>query len=493
MSGEHGDGLARSVWNRKLFGPEVYAAFGEVKHAFDPTDRMNPGKVVAEPDPGEPADRPDLSRRRARGHRPRLLDAQGGFARAVGDVLGRRRLPQERRRDHVPELHGHPRREATPPEARANTLRLVMDGTLPADGLASEALDEALDLCLQCKACKTECPPTSTWQAQGRGTSTRSTRPGRSRSASTLMANIHRLNRIGSATAPLANATLRSPAFRWLLEKVAGIDRRRTLPTFARDDLRRWFRRHQPDPRAGSRGSVILMDDCFTTYNNPRVGRAAVRVLEASRVQRSSWPAWAAAAGRRSPRGCSTLGRDLARENVRRLVGAARAGTPILGCEPSCLLTLVDEYRDFRLGPDADLVAASARLVDAFIADRDAVPDLPLVPGPPQKVLLHGHCQQKALVGTAATVAALRRIEGLEVAELDSGCCGMAGSFGYELGHYEVSEALANRVLLPAVAREPGARLVAPGFSCRSQVHGLAGVDALHPIEVIAARLAPPP
>src|SRR6185437_13169257 len=136
-------------------------------------------------------------------------------------------------------------------------------------------------------------------------------------------------------------------------------------------------------------------------------------------------------------------------------------------------------------GPDADLVAASARLVDAFVADPGRVPELPLKPLD-GRVLLHGHCQQKALVGTAGTVAALRRIPGLEVKELDSGCCGMAGSFGYERGHFEVSEILANRVLIPAARAEPDAMLAAPGFSCRSQVHGLAGIDGMHPIRIVA-------
>jgi len=373
--------------------------------------------------------------------------------------------------------------------ARANTLRLVMSGAIPSDGLASEALDDSLDLCLQCKACKTECPSNvdmAKLKAEYLHQKYK-TRP--VPLGSLLMAHIHQLSRLGSATAPLANATLKNPAFHWLLEKVAGIDRRRTLPTFAFDNLRRWFRRHEPDPRAGTRGVVVLMDDCFTTYNNPQVGRAAVRVLEAGgyRVELAGLPC----CGRPAiSKGLLTLGRGLARENVARLVARARAKVPILGCEPSCLLTLVDEYRDFRLGPDADLVASATRLVDSFVADRSAMPDLPLK-AESSRVLLHGHCQQKALVGTAGTVAALRRVEGLEVKELDSGCCGMAGSFGYELGHYEMSKALAERVLLPAARAEPEARLVAPGFSCRSQVHGLAGIDALHPIEVIAARLEP--
>ena len=161
---------------------------------------------------------------------------------------------------------------------------------------------------------------------------------------------------------------------------------------------------------------------------------------------------------------------------------------PIVGCEPSCLLTLVDEYRDFRLGPDADLVARPLGSVDAFVADPARVPDLPLAARAGAS-LLHGHCQQKALVGTAGTVAALRRVPGLEVKELDSGCCGMAGSFGYELGHYEVSAALANRVLLPAAPPTPR-----PGWSPRASPAAARstawrGSRPLHPIEVLAEQL----
>ena len=161
---------------------------------------------------------------------------------------------------------------------------------------------------------------------------------------------------------------------------------------------------------------------------------------------------------------------------------------PIVGCEPSCLVTLVDEYRDFRLGPAAEEIARSCFLVDAFLADpaRAPRPDLQAAggAGPAPRPL-----PAKGGPGTAGTLAALRRIPGLEIQELDSGCCGMAGSFGYEHGHYDVSVALANRVLLPALAADPSARLVAPGFSCRSQVHGLAGIDAVHPIQLLAEQL----
>ena len=152
------------------------------------------------------------------------------------------------------------------------------------------------------------------------------------------------------------------------------------------------------------------------------------------------------------------------------------------------MLTLADEYRDFRLGPKAELVASAVRLIDDFLADSERVPNIPLK-ALNAKALLHGHCHQKALVGTAGSVASLKRIPELVLRELDSGCCGMAGSFGYEVGHYDVSKALAERVLLPAARSEPESILLAPGFSCRSQVHDLAGLDALHPVELLAKQL----
>ena len=486
MSGEHGDGLARSVWNAKLFGPEVYSCFQAIKAAFDPHGLMNPGKVVASPDPGE-------SLRMGPAYHPVEpvstafdFSGQGGFAGAVEMCSGVGACRKTAGGTMCPS-YMVTRDEADSTRGRANALRLVMTGAIGEGGWSNETLHDALDLCLQCKACKTECPSNVDMAKLKAEALYQKYKSDKVPIASLMMAHIGRLNALGSATAPLANWTLKQPAFRWLLEKLAGVDRRRILPAFARQNLRTWFRRHAVDDRAGSRGSVVLLDDCFTTYNHPQVGRAAVKLLEAAgyRVELAGL----GCCGRPAiSKGLLGLGRDLARRNVEALAPFARRGVPILGCEPSCLLTLVDEYRDFRLGPDADLVARASQMADAFLGNRAHAPDLPLK-ADPRRVLLHGHCQQKALVGTAGTVAALKRIPDLEVQEIDSGCCGMAGSFGYELGHYEVSRALAERVLLPAAAADPGARLVAPGFSCRSQVHGLAGVEALHPLEVMAERL----
>jgi FAD/FMN-containing dehydrogenase/Fe-S oxidoreductase len=487
MSGEHGDGLARSLWNRKLFGPEVYEAMRRVKRAFDPEGRLNPDKVIGEVDPGEHL-------RTGPDYHPRqpaetLLDFsdQGGFAGAVEMCSGVGACRKTGTGTMCPS-YMVTRDEMHSTRGRANALRLVMDGELPSNGdLSNSTLFEALDLCLQCKACKSECP-SQVDMAKLKAEFLHQHYGNRPRPLShLLLGQVFRLNPIGSALAPLANPTLRHPAFRWLLEKLAGIDRRRVLPTFARDHFRRWFASHQADRRAGRHGAVVLLDDCFTTYNNPQVGIAAVAVLEAAGYQ-------VALAGLRCcgrpaiSKGLLPLGRELARENVARLLPHVRRGLAILGCEPSCLVTLIDEYRDFRLGPDADEVARSAHLVEDFVASPARAVDLRFRPLQ-AKVLLHGHCQQKAIVGTAGTVRALSLVPGLEVRELDSGCCGMAGSFGYEHGHYELSVALANRVILPAAAADPDARLVAPGFSCRSQVHGLAGIHAVHPIELLAEHL----
>jgi FAD/FMN-containing dehydrogenase/Fe-S oxidoreductase len=486
MSGEHGDGLARSLWNAKLFGPEVYGCFEAVKRAFDPENRLNPGKVVAHPDPGDDLRLgPDYQP-----HEPVStafdFSGQGGFAGAIEMCSGVGACRKSTSGTMCPSYMAT-RDEAHSTRGRANALRLVMAGELP-DGWSNETLHEALDLCLQCKACKTECP-SNVDMAKLKAEVLHQLYRGRPAPlGSLLLGSIHRLNPLGAATAPLANWTLRQPLFKWLLEQVAGIDRRRELPTFAADHLRKWFRTHAVDPRAGRRGTVVLLDDCFNTYNTPEVGRAAVRVLEAAgyRVELAGIPC----CGRPAiSKGLLTLGRDLAREATARLVPHARAGVPVVGCEPSCVLTFADEYREFGLGPDADLVARNAFLIDGFLGDPDRVPELALRPRP-GRVLVHGHCHQKALVGTAGTLAALKRVPSLEVKELDSGCCGMAGSFGYELGHYDVSKALAERVLLPAAAGDPSATLVAPGFSCRSQVHGLAGITAVHPVELLAAQLA---
>ena len=315
---------------------------------------MNPGKVVAAPDPGDNLRiGPDYHPHEPEPTALRLLEP-GRLRPRRRDVLGRRGLPQDRRRDDVPELHGHPRREAHHPRP----------GQRPAPGddrraarrraLTNETLHEALDLCLQCKACKTECPSNVDMAKLKAEFLHQYYKDRPVPLGSLLMGHIHRLNPIGSATAPLANWTLQQPAVQ-VAPGEGGRDRPPADPAdVRRDHFRRWFRRHAVDPRAGSARDGRPARRLLHDLQQPR-GRPSRRCGCWRRpATASSWPACAAAAGRRSPRACSRSAATWPGRTSRSSSATPATGTPILGCEPSCLLTLVDEYRDFRLGPDAD-------------------------------------------------------------------------------------------------------------------------------------------
>jgi Fe-S oxidoreductase len=303
-----------------------------------------------------------------------------------------------------------------------------------------------------------------------------------------LFGHIAKLNAIGALLPGLFNALSALPASRWLLEKVAGIDRRRPLPPLAAETFTAWFARRSA-PAAAPRGEVVLFHDTFVTYNTPEIGRAAVELLETAGyrvvlVDRKC-------CGRPLiSKGMLDVARDHAAWNVARLAPYARRGVAIVGLEPSCLLTLRDEYVDLLRTDDARIVADASALLEQFLLrERERGLTLPFS-GNGRKALLHGHCHQKAIVGTAPTVAALRWA-GYEVSEVDSGCCGMAGSFGFEREHYDVSVALGNRRLAPAVKAAPAdTEVVAPGISCRQQVAHLAGRRALHPAEALRRALA---
>jgi len=506
MSGEHGDGLARSGWNQRLFGPTVYAAFQTVKQAFDPLNRLNPGKVVAQPDPGadlrqgpdyhvvEPADL--------------MFDYadQGGFARAVEMCSG---VGVCRKTDSGTMCPSYmvTRDEDHSTRGRANLLRLVLSGALPADGLASDDLDAALDLCLGCKACKTECPSNVDLAKLKAETLYQRYQVKPPKLGARLMARLHEWYPLASALAPIVNSAARLKMTRRLNEWLLQIDHRRVLPAFVTPGrtFRAWFARHRREldqtQEGGTaripQGKVILLDDCFTNWHTPSVGIAAVRLLEAAgyQVELAGIPC----CGRPAvSKGVLDVAKRLAEVAVDRLEPRVADGTPILGCEPSCLATLADEFRDFKIGPRALTVAQAARMADAFLADPSCVPVLPLrapEAGEATTIHLHGHCQQKALWGNAASLTALKRAPGVRVEALDSGCCGMAGSFGYEVGHYELSRALADRVLLPAVTRAAQSseiEVVAPGFSCRSQIKDFHGQAPRHPLEWLASRLESP-
>ncbi|MEX2114894.1 MAG: FAD-linked oxidase C-terminal domain-containing protein [Pirellulales bacterium] len=489
MSGEHGDGMARSYLNERLFGSRLYGAFKQVKGAFDPANRMNPGKVVDGPSPIE-------NLRYSAKYRtidvPTTFDfsREGGFAAAVELCNGAGVCRKLQTGTMCPSFMVTGDEEHST-RGRANALRMVLSGAIDPQELTGRRLFETFELCLECKGCKAECPSNvdvaklkaefldGYYRQHGVPLGVR------------LMANVARLNRLGSALAPVSNWLAAMPGAPWLAERVAGVDARRPLPRFARQHFRKWFGRHcralnrnaASAQDAAPRGPIVLLDDCLTSYCEPNVNRAAVQVLEAAGYEVHL--AGLQCCGRTFvSKGILGTAQRLARDNVSRLLPWASKGVPIVGCEPSCLLMLMDEYPDLVPGDDARLVAARSALIESHLV-RAGI-ELPLA-ATSKKIVLHGHCHQKALVGTQETVSALRKIPGANVQLVDSGCCGMAGSFGYE--HYDVSMAIGERVLFKAVRAAPDADIVAPGFSCRHQIAHATGRQAMHPIERIAECL----
>ncbi|HEV3261590.1 MAG TPA: FAD-linked oxidase C-terminal domain-containing protein [Gemmataceae bacterium] len=492
LSGEHGDGLARSEWNRKMFGDAVYGAFRQVKHAFDPHNLLNPGKVVEAPAMTE-------NLRYAPGYAPAEPETvfdysrQEGFVRSIELCNGSGVCRKLQGGTMCPSFRAT-RDEKDSTRGRANALRLALAGEQPLKALRGRDVYDVLDLCLMCKACKAECP-SNVDMAKLKAEFLHLYYKDRSRPLGQwLMAHIDRLNRFGAPAAPLVNWLQRRGLVRWLMEKAAGIDRRRSLPRLHRDHFRRWFARHTPPgvhtpgSPAGRYGRVVLLDDCFTTFNEPDIGRAAVLVLEGAGYQ-VELAGLACCCRPMISKGFLSESRELIGSQLLGLARRLADGVPLLGLEPSCLLTLADEWPELVPSDESRCIAAAARLADAWLAGQEKAGrcDLRLAPLP-AKCLVHGHCHQKALLGVGGTVAALRLVPELEVSALQTGCCGMAGSFGFEKEHYDVSVAVANLDLLPALAADPKAVVAAPGTSCRHQIHDLAARRALHPLEILARQ-----
>ena len=486
LSSEHGDGRARSPFLERMYGPRIMQAFRELKRAFDPDNRMNPGNIVA---PAGLTDHLRYGTQYTTWEPTTLLDfsEQGGFAASVEMCNGVGACRKTLEGTMCPSYMATKDEEHST-RGRANALRAVLSGRLPPSEFTGRRLYQVMDLCLECKGCKAECPANVDmaklkyeflhhyYQVNGL--------PLRNR----LFGRIARMNRLASRVPTLFNWISGLAPSRWALERIAGIDRRRPLPSLAAQPFTDWFRHHRP-PAAAPRGEVVLFNDTFTTYNVPEIARAAVEVLEAGGyrvvlVDRKC-------CGRPLiSKGMLAEAREHATWNVRRLAPYARRGVAIVGLEPSCLLTLRDETVDLVRTDDARAVARQSFLFEEFLL-RERARGLTLTFGAAgRKALLHGHCHQKALVGTAPTVGALRWA-GFEVEEVDSGCCGMAGSFGFEREHYDISIALGNRRLAPAVkAALPETEIVAPGISCRQQIQHLAGRRAKHPAEVLREALS---
>jgi Fe-S oxidoreductase len=443
---------------------------------------MNPGKIVDAPAMTESL---KISPQYKAWEPRTTLDfgAQGGFARAVEMCSGMGECRKKLDGTMCPSYMGTLDEEHST-RGRANALRNAIAGRMPQEEFTGKRLYEVMDLCLECKACKAECPSNVDMAKLKYEFLDHYHRANGLPLRNKLFGAIESLNRIGSALAPFSNWIANSSANRWLMELVAGIDRRRPVPQFARETFEDWFRKHKIEGD-GSKGEVVLFHDTFNNYNTPNVAVAATSFLEKSgyRVLLVD----KRCCGRPMiSKGMLGQAKESAAWNVDQLAPFAEKGTAIVGLEPSCLLTLRDEYPEFIRTEAAKKVADNSFLLEEFVAREQKAGRLDLVSsGNGKKVLLHGHCHQKALVGTAPMVAMLKAA-GYDVSEVDSGCCGMAGSFGFEKEHYDLSIKIGSRRLVPAVkAAGENVEIVAPGISCRQQIDHLAGRKAKHPAELL--------
>jgi Fe-S oxidoreductase len=375
--------------------------------------------------------------------------------------------------------------------ARANALRLALSNRDLIEGLDDPVLADVLDLCLSCKACKTECPTgVDLGRLKAEYLSYRNQKvgvPPRSR----MVADAVRMAKWGSRLAPVSNWIARSRPARVYLEKRYGFDRRVPVPPYARRTFRKWFRKHRRSarPTPPTRGRAVYFCDTWTNHYTPEVGIAAVRLLEAAGYE-VVVPETECCGRPFLSKGLLAEVQGMAERNVGRLIAYADRDIPIIGSEPSCVSTLVDEYPQLVRSSEARRVAALCETGESFFASLlRAEPDALRFNARQLSVLYHGHCHQKALFGTAAAVELLARPPGYAASEIPSGCCGMAGSFGLEVEHYEVARAVGEDVLFPAVRARGDAEVAVSGFSCRHQIEHHTGTRARHLLEYLADAL----
>ncbi len=485
LSGEHGDGLVRSWLIEKMYGPKIYQAFRDLKAAFDPKGLMNPGKILDGPRPvtdlrvdPDTKDRPIET----------AFTFEGGLPMSAGMCNGNAEC---RKKDGLmcPSFHVT-NDELHSTRARATSIQGIMYGRLPAKDLTSESMYKTMEYCLQCKGCKVDCPSVvdvakmkSEFLYQYQKTHGV---PLRSR----IFGNIDKISQLASPFAPIANFFMETSLSKAVMDKVVGITSKRKAPPFARERFSKWLKK-RGGPKSGDGDKIALFVGTFTEFNYPEIGQAAIKLLEAlgCKVRVEEY----ACCGRPAiSKGLLDSAKGKAKK-IQDLYGPiVDQGYRILGLEPSCILTFRDEHPSLVPGPVADKLAKVALTFDEYLDELLQANRLDLSwNDSTTKVLLHGHCHQKAQVGTNPTLNVLKSIPGFDVSEIPSGCCGMAGTFGYESEHYDFSMRVGELQLFPAIrASDPDTIFVASGLSCRSQIEHGTQREGKHIVQVLADRLS---
>ncbi|MXR51423.1 FAD-binding protein [Halovenus sp. WSH3] len=511
VSGEHGDGRARTKFNQKLYGQEVWELFRGLKTAFDPDWILNPGQVCGyAPDEQLPDEVPGRAVAVSMTDNLRFspeYDADIDFEPTMewdndngmqGMVelchgCGGCRGPQETTGGVMCPTYRASDEESTSTRGRANALRQAISGDLALEETDEEFRREVMDLCIGCKGCARDCPSEvdmAKLKAELQHQHHEESGPAlRDR----LFANVDRISAIGSTLAPLPSLLQRLPGSGLVTERLFGIARERELPTFRRETLVDWADDREPQVSAEqSARKVLLFPDTYTNYSHPEVGQAAVQLLEAAGVHVRVADSVTASGRAAHSKGFLDTARERARTNVDTLAPKAATGWDIVVPEPSDAVMLQSDYLDLLSGEDAERVAANTYGFCEYL-DRFRLDERLDFEARTEQLVYHGHCHQKASNKDRHAAAVLRRA-GYAVDALDSGCCGMAGSFGYEAEHYSMSQSIAD-ILDDQIEQSDGEVVVTPGASCRSQLgHRRDAEDPFerqsdlppHPVEVLA-------
>jgi FAD/FMN-containing dehydrogenase/Fe-S oxidoreductase len=482
LSGEHGDGIVRGVWTERVFGSALYQAFLSIKHAFDPNKLMNPGKIVECPPIAENLRHQLYTYREQKS--PKLDFFPHSDILSAVEMCNGMGACRKHSGTMCPSYIATKDEEHST-RGRANLLRSFYTGQLTKDDLAIERIYQALDLCLECKGCKWECPSSVDMAAMKsefldsynsiKGVSLRTR----------LFANISRLSKWGSYFAPISNWLSRIPGARSALHHMLGIHHKRPLPTFARQSFDKIIQ-HRPMVANPINGEVILFKDTFMNYNTPTVGTAALDLLEKTGFQ-PIVPDSVCCGRPMISKGLLDQAREQAQLNLDLLIPYVKKGLPIIGCEASCLSTIRDEYPRLLKSTESKLLADNTYLIDEFLDALHANGKLSLqFNSEAKKVLLHGHCHQKAGSGTEPSLRLLRMPPNFDAYEIEAGCCGMAGSFGFEKEHYSLSMTIGNKDLFPAInSTMSDWEIATTGISCRQQIEHGTGRRPRHVVEIL--------
>lgn len=490
LSGEHGDGRTRAPYIEKVLGPKMMPLLKQVKQIWDPDNIFNPGKIT-DPEPMEQDLRYSPSYQRPQVDTHFNWRKENSFADAVELCNGAgvcRKLAESGGTMCPSYMATKEEKDST--RGRANLFRQLFSGKQQ-EAFQSEELHNALDLCLSCKACKSECPA-NVDMARMKAEFTQGWHDEHGISlGERFFGQAAKLYPLASLFPKVTNWMMKQPVTKELLHQFFGIDKRRNLPKFSAETFMEWFRNRNsgihPAGKPAAEREVILLIDIFTNYHEPEIGKAAVRFLE-SQNYKVHVPDFHEVGRPQISKGMLTHAKKVLDENLSRLSAFADQGMPIVGLEPSEILTLRDEYLDLcddHQLESAQHVADNSYTFEEFAAKilRDSTPSQKQTR---HKVYVHGHCHAKSLVGNSALRSSLQ-LAGYDPVVLDTGCCGMAGSFGYEEDHYQVSMDIGGQRLFPALrSLEDSALICAPGFSCRHQIKDGVQKHAYHPAQLLA-------